>query len=96
MQFDFSNLTEQDLSELNDAIRRTAPKVRFWYFLQSAFGFKIKEREVVEQTAPVSDFDKNSSENPFMSDNEYTTRKFHAAPIQYRRTRLREFLGLRN
>lgn len=36
MSFNLNTLSKDDLVSLNEAIERTAPRVRFWYSLPSA------------------------------------------------------------
>ena len=86
--FDKSKLAQCDLDELNQAIKRAAPKVRFWYSLPDTFfieGFYkrakgrrsnfcfIDQNEIACQTGATTDFDKMHEKYPREVKDKYNT-----------------------
>jgi hypothetical protein len=95
MVFDVNTLSENDLNLLNEAIQRTAPKVRFWYNLPSTHSLAIKEQEIIEQTRATSDLEKLHKEHPSMVRDKLNLRKFHSSHVRSQK-KLRSLLGFRD
>ncbi len=91
-----TKLTLQDYEDLNQAISRAAPKVRFWYVLQNYWPFAINQDAIVEQTEATSDYDKWHNENSFMFQDEYNSTRIHLSPCRNKRFHLGKLLGLRD
>ena len=64
---DVRYISNEDLCHLNEAIKRTGDKIRFWYHLPSASRKSIFEQEVIEQTKAMSDFDKWKDKYGFLN-----------------------------
>ncbi len=95
MNFDVDTLNKEGLILLNEAIKRTAPKVRFWYHLPSTRFLAIDRQEIIEQTKATSDFDKLQKKHSFITQDEYNSRRFHSSPVRSERS-LRNFLGFKD
>ena len=96
MNFNINRLTSNDLHEFNEVIGRTAPKVRFWYLLQSTRTSSINEQAIIEQTKAVSDFDKLYAKYKFMHKDEYTTKRFLLSEATPKRRTLNRLIGFKN
>jgi len=93
---DTTKPTSQDYEDLNEAISRAAPKIRFWYVLENAYKFMINQDSIVEQTGATSDYDKLHKEYSFMTKDEYNSRRIHLATSRNGEFHLGKFLGLRD
>ncbi len=93
--FDRDKLTAQDYQDLNKAISKASPYVRFWYSLPNAWQFSINKNSIVEQTGAITDYDKLHEENRFMEKNEYNSRKIHLAARRDGRFNLGKLIGLK-
>ena len=97
MKFDIKKLSQNDLNEINEAVKRTGERIRFWYKLNNALPFFINEEEIIEQTIAVSDYDKlhhkyESMTREYDSDSE----SFHLSNIKERAKGWRGLLGFKN
>jgi len=95
-QFDMKSLTAQDYQDLNGAISRAAPKVRFWYELPNAWQFAINQNGIIGQTGATSDYNKLHEEHEFMSQDEYNSKRIHLAVSRNGKFHLGKLLGLKN
>jgi len=93
--FDKSRLNETDYHELNSAISRAAPKVRFWYSLSNAWQFAINQNAIAEQTRATSDYDKLHKEHDLHED-EYNSKRIHLTNIRNKKFHLSKLLGLKD
>lgn len=96
MKFDVNRLGEEDLNNLNEAIKGISSKVRFWYKLDNFHVFFINERKIVEQTRAVSDYDKLHKEYESMTKEEYNSRSFHLSNKRKRNKGLRGWFGFKD
>lgn len=93
---DTKKFTSQDYQDLNGAISRAAPKVRFWYVLPNSWQFAINQNTVAEQTGATSDYDKLHEKHSFMSQGEYNSRRIHLATSGNGGFHLGRLVGLRD
>lgn len=94
--FSKEKLTSQDYQDLNLAISRAAPIVRFWYVLPNSWQFVINKDAIVEQTKATSDYDKLHEEHSFMHQDEYNSRTIRLTISSNRRFHLSNLLGLKD
>lgn len=92
---DTLKFTSQDYQDLNEAISRAAPKVRFWYVLPNSWRFLINQNAVAEQTGASSDYEKLHKEHSFMFQDEYNSRRIHLATSR-NRFHLGKLVGLKD
>lgn len=93
--FDRNKLIDKDYEELNSAISRAAPKVRFWYYLSNAWQFGVNQNSIVEQTSAISDYDKLHEEHSFMSEKGHNSRRIHLVNVRNERFHWGKLLGLK-
>lgn len=96
MKFDVSEFSEDDLNDLNEAIKRTGPKVRYWYKLDNFHYWFFNEQKLVEQTKAISDYNKLSKEYEFMTKDEYNFISFHLSDERKRSKGWRGFVGFKD
>tara|TARA_Y100000034_G_scaffold130551_2_gene189272 strand:- start:54 stop:935 length:882 start_codon:yes stop_codon:yes gene_type:complete len=94
--FDVTKLTLENYQNLNGAISRAAPKVRFWYNLPNALQFTINQDAVAEQTGAISDYDKLHEKHNFMSQHEYNSRRTHLTASRKGGFHIGKLLGFRD
>jgi len=111
MNFDKSKLTEQDYVDLNGAISRAAPRVRFWYNLPNTFMLEgrynidkgecsklhfIKLDRIAEETGATCDYDKLHKDHSFMREDRYSTKKIGISDAFPRGFRLGKLFGFKD
>lgn len=75
MVFDKSQLAQTDYSDLYEAVKRTGPKIRFWYSLPNAFLSFINQDSIADRTGATSDYDKLKEGRDWFTPDEYNTLK---------------------
>lgn len=91
------DITQENLSELDGAIRRAAPRVRYWYARPNSFFIRASEdyidhnhldihflnlKKAIKETGAVSDFEKLKDEHPFIEER-YNSQNHHVS-LPYR------------
>ncbi len=89
-------LTLQDYKELNKAISRAAPKIRFRYILKNAYKSMINPDLIIEQTGATSDYDKFHNKYSSITKDKYNSRRIHLVTSKKKRFNLGKIFGLKN